>query len=206
MQSLHHKDPVLAKRLAYCMMLINRENILDYGNKFEKTERNQIGPDFVEMLTKKMYTLPEIKAIRDLKFLEACILVLINSEKIDLKKKYTTQEYVEIIVSKWTNYLEQKLSDPPSQNENPPDYFRIEKIDFPADVCQNNKFIPKFLARKVDEFYSEYLERITKYLKNLEKEQLNEILGELDPTDKRQSAAMTFLEKVIEDKNSCVIF
>ena len=143
MQSLHHKDAVLAKRLAYCMTLLFRDHILEYGYEFEKKERKQVGVDFIEMCQKKLYSLPEIKAIRDLKFLEASIIVLIHSDKLDVNKKYTTQEYVEIILSKWLNYQEIKISPPPNQGESPQD-FKRDRIDFPADVCQESAYVPKF--------------------------------------------------------------
>ena len=206
MQSLYHKDAVLAKRLAYCMTLLNRDHILEYGNEFQNKERKQVGEDFIEMCQKKMYTLPEIKAIRDLKFLEASIIVLINSGKLDLNNKYTTQEYVQIILSKWTNYLENKISPPADQGEAPQDFKRTDKIDFPSDVCQESPQIPKILTRKPDEYYNEYIERISEYLKELKTERITEILGDLDPTDNRVSAAIKFLQKVLEEKKSCVIF
>ena len=206
MQSLYHKDAVLAKRLAYCMTLLNRDHILEYGNEFQNKERKQVGEDFIEMCQKKMYTLPEIKAIRDLKFLEASIIVLINSGKLDLNNKYTTQECVQIILSKWTNYLENKISPPADQGEAPQDFKRTDKIDFPSDVCQESPQIPKILTRKPDEYYNEYIERISEYLKELKTERITEILGDLDPTDNRVSAAIKFLQKVLEEKKSCVIF
>lgn len=206
MQSLYHKDTSLHKRLAYCMMLLSRNHILDYGTVFHKKESNLIGKDFIETLGKKFYTLPEIKAVRDLKFLEACILILLNTYKIEPHKKLTTKEYVEIILNEFVKYMQNQISPPPDVGEVPQDFKRNDRVDFPADVCEESKFVPVFLSRQVDEYYHEYIDRITGYLNNLKEEKLNEILGELNPKDARLSAAIKYLQKILEDKKSCVIF
>jgi hypothetical protein len=108
MQSLYHIDPLLYKKFAYVMMLVNRQTLVSLGNAFTKTQVAAIGENFIETLQAKMYELSEIKAVRDLKFLEACIIVLMQQNKLELvlNKQYKPDSavLVELVMNEYVKY------------------------------------------------------------------------------------------------------
>lgn len=113
---------------------------------------------------------------------------------------------VEKILNEFVKYILTKISPPPNDRERPPDFKRYNKVEFPDDIFLP-KVIPKFLKRKPNEIYKDYIDRITTFCKDMEIERLNDIMGELNPQDLRLHCAIKFLEKVIEDKkDTCVIF
>jgi hypothetical protein len=149
MQSLYHMDPLLYKKFAYVMMLVNRQTLVSLGNGFTKTQVAALGENFIETLQAKMYELTEIKAVRDLKFLEACIIVLMQQNKLELvlNKQYKPDNpvLVELVMNEYVKYEICDISKPPQNGELATDFKRMDKVDFPKDLCEGSKIIPIFL-------------------------------------------------------------
>lgn len=54
-------------------MILNRDAVMSYASYFPENDIDTIGRKFITQFVEKDYSIPEIKALRDLKFLEASV-------------------------------------------------------------------------------------------------------------------------------------
>jgi hypothetical protein len=68
-------------------MMVKRDTIMDVGDEFTGEMRQTLGKKFLEKLSDKKLTTPEILAIRDTKLVEAICLYLINKKMITVQNR-----------------------------------------------------------------------------------------------------------------------
>ena len=152
-------------------------------------------------------TLPEIKAVRDVKILEASILALIQNDEII--SGIPTERYLEKILSNWIRLSKIRQSSGNRPGEEAVQFERYNKVCFPVELIKNNRLFPKFLGKNSKETHYEYINRIQRFIMDMDVKKIIEMLGELDPNDPKLNPTIKFMEALIKKKKNgggCLIF